>query len=215
MPPAPCRQLSLWKVPATVAAARRAVALDASHREARYVLATALVRMGDVDEGKRYQRGPDLLTLYGMIAYDQQRRQEARTDFNDALRGGNVNCPAHWYLGLIEVDERRWEPGMNAFALATSCYVTSVTAIRGEVDDPELSAAALEQQQRDRARRLENGERQVARSALNAALLAMQIRDTSTASAFAQIATRHELTRDRAEELLKRASSSASAPTSR
>jgi tetratricopeptide (TPR) repeat protein len=43
-----------------VAAARRAVALDASLREARYVLATSLVRMGNVDEGKReldvYQR---------------------------------------------------------------------------------------------------------------------------------------------------------------
>jgi tetratricopeptide (TPR) repeat protein len=37
---------------AAVAAARRAVALDASHREARYVLATSLVRMGNVDEGK-------------------------------------------------------------------------------------------------------------------------------------------------------------------
>lgn len=45
---------------AAVAAARRAVALDASHREARYVLATSLIRMGNVDEGKReldvYQR---------------------------------------------------------------------------------------------------------------------------------------------------------------
>lgn len=43
-----------------VAAARRAVALDDSHREARYVLATSLIRMGNVDEGKReleaYQR---------------------------------------------------------------------------------------------------------------------------------------------------------------
>jgi predicted Zn-dependent protease len=36
------------------------VALDGSHKEARYVLATSLVRMGNVDEGKRelevYQR---------------------------------------------------------------------------------------------------------------------------------------------------------------
>ena len=43
-----------------VAAARRAVALDESHREARYVLATSLIRMGNADEGKReldvYQR---------------------------------------------------------------------------------------------------------------------------------------------------------------
>jgi tetratricopeptide (TPR) repeat protein len=46
--------------PEAVAAARRAVASDASHREARYVLATSLVRMGNVEEGKRelevYQR---------------------------------------------------------------------------------------------------------------------------------------------------------------
>jgi tetratricopeptide (TPR) repeat protein len=43
-----------------LASARRAVALDSSHKEARYVLATSLVRMGNVDEGKRelevYQR---------------------------------------------------------------------------------------------------------------------------------------------------------------
>jgi tetratricopeptide (TPR) repeat protein len=43
-----------------VAAARRAVAVDGAHREARYILATSLVRMGNVDEGKReleiYQR---------------------------------------------------------------------------------------------------------------------------------------------------------------
>jgi tetratricopeptide (TPR) repeat protein len=43
-----------------VASARRAVSLDESHKEARYVLATSLVRMGNVDEGKReleiYQR---------------------------------------------------------------------------------------------------------------------------------------------------------------
>jgi len=43
-----------------VAAARSAVALDGAHREARYVLATSLVRMGNVGEGSReleiYQR---------------------------------------------------------------------------------------------------------------------------------------------------------------
>ena len=171
----------------------------------RYATGQLAAAAEDVIEGKKYQRGSDLLTLSGMIAYDQQRRQEARADLNEALRGNNVNCPAHWYRGLIEVDERRWEPGMNAFALATSCYTTAVMAIQGEVDDPDRSADALEQQQRDRARRLANGERQVARSALNAALLAMQVRDTKTAIAFAQIATKHELTRERAEDVHKKA----------
>ena len=181
----------------------------------RYITGQLAPAADDVVQGKTYQRSPDLLTLSGMIAYDQQRRQEARTDFTDALTGGNVNCPAHWYLGLIDVDERRWQQGMNAFALATSCYTTAVMAIQGEADDPELSAAALEQQQRDRARRLANAERQIARSALNAALLAMQVGDTDTTAAFARIAAKHELTRDRAEDLLKRAASAPGPPPRR
>lgn len=53
-------QLRAGNYAEAVAAARRAVAVDGSHREARYVLATSLVRMGSVDEGKRelevYQR---------------------------------------------------------------------------------------------------------------------------------------------------------------
>jgi len=53
-------QLQSGKYAEAVASARRAVALDGSHKEARYVLATSLVRMGNVDEGKReletYQR---------------------------------------------------------------------------------------------------------------------------------------------------------------
>jgi hypothetical protein len=47
-------------MPNAVASARRAVALDSSHKEARYVLATSLVRMGNVRRRQReldvYQR---------------------------------------------------------------------------------------------------------------------------------------------------------------
>src|SRR5215204_472728 len=53
-------QLRAGKYAEAVASARRAVALDGSHKEAQYVLATSLVRMGNVDDGKRelevYQR---------------------------------------------------------------------------------------------------------------------------------------------------------------
>ena len=45
---------------AAAAAARRAAELDPTHKEARYVLATSLLRLGRADEGKRelqeYQR---------------------------------------------------------------------------------------------------------------------------------------------------------------
>jgi tetratricopeptide (TPR) repeat protein len=61
----------------------------------------------DVVNAKQLQRSGALLTLSGMIAYDQTRRIDARRDF-DAAKAMNpgTNCPAMWYLGLINLDER-------------------------------------------------------------------------------------------------------------
>jgi tetratricopeptide (TPR) repeat protein len=167
----------------------------------------------DVVEARKYRAGSDLLTLSGMIAYDQQRREDARTDFDRALRDNPANCPARWYLGLIEVDERDWPAGLQEFAEAVRCYEFAVGAIEAEVDAPDLSPEALAQQQADRARRLADNQRQIARSALNAALLAMQVNDRDTAVRFAQVAAGHELTKARAEAILRDASVSASTPS--
>ena len=166
----------------------------------------------DVVEARKYRVGSDLLTLSGMIAYDQQRREDARADFDRALRSNPVNCPARWYLGLIAVDERNWQAGLAQFAEATGCYRAAAEAVVAEEDAPDLSPEALAQQQADRARRLADNQRQIARSALNAALLAMQVDDRGTAARFAQVAAGHELTKERADDVLRRAAVSATAP---
>lgn len=171
----------------------------------RYGIGQLEAAAADVAEARKYRSGSDLLTLAGMIAYDQQRRDDARRDFTQALRTNPENCPARWYLGLMEVDERDWPNGLREFSDATSCYRAAVSAIEAETDAPDLSPEALAQQQEDRARRLADNQRQVARSALNAALLALQVNDRDTAAGFAQVAAAHELTRERAEGVLRRA----------
>jgi tetratricopeptide (TPR) repeat protein len=171
----------------------------------RYATGNIAGAAADVVDARRYQSSGELLTLSGMIAYDQQRPADARRDFDEALRVNPVNCPAMWYLGLIDVDARNWQPGRDTFVNAAGCYTSAVAAIETEDLPADLSPEALQQQQEDRARRLADNQRQVARSALNAALLSMQIGDRDTALRFAGIASTHELTKERAASVLSRA----------
>ena len=65
--------------------ARRALAIDAGHKEARYVLATSLIRLGRVDEGTRelavYQRLQDEETALRRQIYEAEgKKREAALD---------------------------------------------------------------------------------------------------------------------------------------
>ena len=156
----------------------------------------------DVERARQFQSGDQLLTLSGMIAYDQQRRAKARKDFENSRRMNPVNCPALWYLGTINVDERTWSDGRDMFAEAARCYGLAVDVIANEQTAPDLSPEMRQWQEQDRARRLADNRRQQARSALNVALLSQQLGDRDQAREFAEIAAGHELTRDRAQGVL-------------
>jgi len=161
----------------------------------------------DVVSAKQLQRSGALLTLSGMIAYDQMRRIDARRDF-DAAKAMNpgTNCPAMWYLGLINLDERLAPAARDMFASAAACYTEAAATAREDMANlpPDLSPEALEQQRRDYERRIADNVRQEARSALNAALLSQQLADREAAERFARIALGHELTRERAQAVLER-----------
>ena len=68
-----------------VAAARRAVASDASHREARYVLATSLVRMGNVEEGKQE------LEVYQRLQTDATAARSRQLEIDGLRRDASVS----------------------------------------------------------------------------------------------------------------------------
>jgi len=158
----------------------------------------------DVTSAKEFQSGPELLTLSGMVAYDQARRVDARRDFEAARRRSAGNCPALWYLGLINLDEQMVPASRDQFASASTCYTVAAAAARDELANlsPDLSPEATEQQRGELERRIVDNLRQVARAALNASLLSRQMADRATAEKFARIALEHDLTRDRAQAVL-------------
>ncbi len=174
-----------------------------------YQLSRLAMAASDVAEAKQLQSSGELMTLSGMVAYDQQRRADAKDDFTNARRISVGNCTASWYLGLIGIDEMTWTPAQQLFRDATTCYEATIEALRVEMAQPQadLSPEALVQLQRDQARRMTDNQRQRARSALNAALVSLQLNDRDTAAQYARIATDHELTRDRANAALERAGS--------
>jgi tetratricopeptide (TPR) repeat protein len=161
----------------------------------------------DVLSAKDFQSSAELLTLSGMVAYDQQRRVDARREFQAArAKSPATNCPALWYLGLIDIDEGMSTGARDMFALASGCYSSAASMARAELESlpPDLSPEATAQQQRDLERRVADNTRQGARAALNTALLSQQLADRETAVRFAQIALGHELTRERAQSVLER-----------
>jgi tetratricopeptide (TPR) repeat protein len=157
----------------------------------------------DVERARQFQSGDDLLTLSGMIAYDDRRAGDARRDFDAASAANPANCSAVWYLGVLDVDERLWPAARERFTGATECYGAAAAATEREELSPDLSPAALVQQQQERARRLANNLRQEARSALNVAMLSRQLGDRESAKRFAEIAMDHEFTHERAENVLR------------
>jgi hypothetical protein len=168
----------------------------------------------DVASAKKFQASGELLTLSGMIAYDQQRRADARQDFEVARRMNAANCPAQWYLALISVDEQQWMPARDGFAGASRCYRNAATRAREEAAriPEDLSPEARLQQEQEYALRIADHQRQEARSALNTSLLSLQLRDREQAAEFARIAIGHELTRERAQDALERAISPPASP---
>jgi tetratricopeptide (TPR) repeat protein len=157
----------------------------------------------DVERARTFQSSDDLLTLSGMIAYDDQRRVDARRDFDAARAVNPANCSAVWYLAVLDVDERLWPAARELFSHATECYRAAALAAEAEELSPDLSPEALVQQQQDRARRLASHRRQEARSALNVAMLSLQLGDRDAAKRFAEIAVYHDFPHERAENVLR------------
>lgn len=76
----------------------------------------------DVDQARALRYNARVLTLAGMIEYDQRDLVAARSDLTQARDLDPRECDAPWYLGLVEVAVEAWPPGAKAFAGAAQCY---------------------------------------------------------------------------------------------
>ena len=76
----------------------------------------------DIDSARALRYNARILTLAGMIEYDQHDFNAARKDLVQAQGIDNRECEAPWYLGLTEFSVESWGPSAKGFAAAADCY---------------------------------------------------------------------------------------------
>ena len=76
----------------------------------------------DIDRARTLRYNARILTLAGMIEYDQRDFNSAREDLQRARQMDARECEAPWYLGLVEYSVDAWAPSANGFAAAADCY---------------------------------------------------------------------------------------------
>jgi tetratricopeptide (TPR) repeat protein len=76
----------------------------------------------DIDRARTLRYNARILTLAGMIEYDQRDFDTARTDLQRAREMDARECEAPWYLALVEYSVEAWAPSAQGFAGAADCY---------------------------------------------------------------------------------------------
>ncbi|MSO49241.1 MAG: hypothetical protein EXQ49_04965 [Acidobacteria bacterium] len=79
----------------------------------------------DIELARSMMVNVQVLTLGGVIKYDQDDLVPAERDLNEALRMDQGQCIAHWYLGLVTFKKEAWLDAATRFGRASSCYESS------------------------------------------------------------------------------------------
>ena len=125
---------------AALASATRLIALGTGFAgQGHYWRAVSHLRLGnlpaaraDIEVAKRQARGPNSLTVAGIIEHDQADLAIAEADLTEA-RGwlrGDENCTAAWYLGLVFGKKGRPKESAAGFEAAMTCYDTKIADAR-------------------------------------------------------------------------------------
>lgn len=159
----------------------------------------------DVTVARRLLVNDDLMTLSGMIAYDQNRPKDARTDFESAVRLNTEKCAAHWYLGILDLDEQAWPAAVPRFSTAGKCFLRAVDSLRTEAAQlpPDLPDDARQLQMAGYEEGISTNVRQAGRSFLNAALSSVRMGDRTGALAYARSASAYEDVKERADSIVR------------
>ena len=104
----------------------------------------------DVDRALSLLFNSRVLTLGGIIKYDQDDLAKAEENLKEAIRIDPVQCVAHWYLGLINFKKAVWPETASRFGACASCYeksaddnVSRLDAMRKSDLDPEFKATQI------------------------------------------------------------------------
>lgn len=117
----------------------------------RYRLKNLPGARGDVDRAKALEPTGELLTLAGMIEYDQDQLDLAKSDLDSALAQNNQNCTAMRFLGQVYYQRQQWPDAASRFGDAATCYGASaadaerqLSAARDRTDwEPDFKAMRI------------------------------------------------------------------------
>lgn len=99
---------------------------------------------GALVEAKRLLFSADVLYLGGLIAYREEKWDDARTELTRTIETDATHCDAHFTLGAVHLLSQAWAPADTAFAEAADCFVgrePALAAAVAEVDTANLSEA--------------------------------------------------------------------------
>jgi tetratricopeptide (TPR) repeat protein len=111
-------------------AATRLIARGEAYRaDAYYWRARDLHALGQLDDARRdvsaakeLSGNEDLFLLAGMIEYEQGDLDVAQADLAIVINADGRGCEAHWYLGLVDRQRKRWSSARHALEDAMTCY---------------------------------------------------------------------------------------------
>lgn len=160
----------------------------------------------DVAVARRLQASDDVLVLSGLVAFDQKRFIDARSEFQDAVQLNAARCIAHWHLGILNLDDQAWPAAVSTFSTAAECYKSAAEGLRAEAGQlpPDLPDDAREQQMATYDNHIAINVTQAGRSHYNAAQASVRVGDTPTALLHARSATAYAEMKERADAIVQK-----------
>ena len=180
---------------ATVLIDRHAVGLaNAYYWRARNhrALAQLTEARADITAAKELLTTPVVMSLAGMIEYDQRELDIAEADLHAALDADPHDCDAQWYVGLVHQQRKQWRAAAQALDQTTTCFREraaqtaawqAALQARGELD-PAYRASAVAGYQAS----IDDDRRRQHLAALNAAAMALAGSDFASARASIEVA---------------------------
>ena len=160
-----------------------------------------------IDEARKGRHSVSLLTLAGIVEYDQDDLDPAEKDLTAAVDLGPGNCTALWYQGLVQIRRQGWGRAAGHFASATGCYDHDAKENEKRRD---AMIAATNVEESFRAQQIAGFEvairedlSQASASAFNAAVNYLRDKDLVQATAFADRAAQDIDRAAKVEELRK------------
>ncbi len=150
----------------------------------------------DIDAARQLSTASDVLTLAGIIEYDQRELPSAEHDLTVVRTRDQqlLNCPSRWYLGFTEEALGHRAEAASAFAESMACYEHDVSRNSDRRDEVaanrELDAAYQAQALARLDQRIAEGRSQQSSSAYNAAVNYLGVGDKADATKFADLAAK-------------------------